>query len=63
MKPRDVKRLFKHWSKFPPVRVLVAAAIGFEPPPDEEENKKRYMTAEDMKRMMDMTGGKIPGLD
>lgn len=58
----DVGRIFRHWARFPPVRDLVAAYIGFEVKPDEPEATK-YMTADDFARLMAMTGGKIPGLD
>lgn len=60
----DVARLFRHWAKYPPVRALVASAVGFELPPEEDqiEPEKKYMTADDLKRLMAMTGGKIPGM-
>lgn len=61
----DVNRLLTHWSKYPPLRDLVAAFIGFEPAPDEtpEDAAAKYMTEADMRRLMAMTGGHIPGLD
>ncbi len=57
----DVERLFKHWARFPPVRVLVASAVGFEPAPEESEQK--YITREDIERLVKITGPqiKIPG--
>lgn len=58
----DINRLFKHWQKYPPLRDLVAAFVGFEIPPDEPAESK-YLTADDFKRMMAMTGGRIPGMD
>ena len=57
----DVNRLFKYWSKYPPLRDLAAAFIGFEIPTSQPEEKK-YMTAEEFKRLVDMTGGRIPGM-
>jgi hypothetical protein len=59
----DVHRIFKHWAKYPPLRDLVAAFIGFEIPSDEPEDSKLHMTADDFKRLMSMTGGRIPGMD
>ena len=61
MTVRQINRLFKHWSKFPPVRTLVAAAVGFEPKTTETDDKK-YMTADDMKALMAATGGRVPGM-
>jgi len=58
----DVNRLFKHWQKYPPLRDLVAAFIGFEIPDDEPEAPKQYMTAEGFKQLMGMTGGRVPGM-
>jgi hypothetical protein len=58
----DVNRLFSHWAKYPPLRDLVAAFIGFEIPTPEEEGEKKYMTADDFKRLMAQTGGRIPGM-
>lgn len=59
----DVHRLMKHWSKFPPVRDLVAAAIGFEIPTEETSDQPKYMTADDLKRLMAATGGRLPGMN
>jgi hypothetical protein len=56
----DVHRLLKHWLKYPPLRDLVAGFIGFEPASDEPEAKA--MTAEEFKRLMDVTGGRVPGM-
>ncbi len=58
----DVHRLMKYWSKYPPIRDLVAAFVGFEIPKDEADEPAKYMTAEDLKRLMSMTGGRIPGV-
>jgi hypothetical protein len=55
----DVRRIFAHWKNYPPTRDLVAAAIGFKPKGSEPE--KKYLTAEDMRRIMRTTGGKVPG--
>jgi hypothetical protein len=59
----DCNRLMKHWSKFPPLRDLVAGFIGFEIEKDEEPDEQKYMSADDFHRMMAMTGGKIPGME
>jgi hypothetical protein len=60
---RDVDRLFRHWAKYPPVRAFVAALAGFDPAKAAPEpDKPKYMTAEDMQRLMARTGGKIPGM-
>lgn len=59
----DVNRLFSHWAKFPPVRDLVAAFVGFEIPTEPtEERSKEYMTADKFKQLMAATGGRVPGL-
>lgn len=57
----DVERLFAHWAKFPPLRDLVAAAIGFETP-KAEAAAPRHMTAEEFKAMFAATGGRVPGM-
>ena len=56
----DVNRLLKYWTKYPPIRDLVAGFIGFEMPSDEPENKP--MTAEEFKRMFAITGGRVAGM-
>lgn len=59
----DVYRLLKYWSSYPPLRDLVAAFVGFEIPSSAPEAApEKYMTADDFRRLMAMTGGKIPGL-
>lgn len=59
----DVNRLFSYWRKFPPVRDLIAAFIGFEPQMDSDvAPESKYMTGDDLKRLMAATGGKIPGM-
>jgi len=63
----DVNRLLRHWAKYPPLRDLVAAFIGFEVGPgvdgdEPQPAEQKYMTAEDMQRLMAMTGGRIPGM-
>ncbi len=57
----DVRRIFSHWQSYPPTRDLVAAAIGFKPKAP-GETPKQYLTAADMRRIMKMTGGKMPGV-
>lgn len=56
----DVNRLLKYWTKYPPLRDLVAMFIGFEIPTDEPVNKP--MTEAEFKRMWAVTGGKIAGM-
>lgn len=56
----DVNRLMKHWRKFPPLRDLMAAYVGFEPQPDTPPQKP--MTAEEFRALMAMTGGKMAGI-
>jgi hypothetical protein len=56
----DVHRLMKYWAKYPPVRDLVASFVGFEMPTDDPAPKP--MTAEEFKRMVAMTGGRVPGM-
>jgi hypothetical protein len=57
----DVAPLFAYWRRYPPLRDLVAAFIGFKPSEPEEE-KGRQLGANDMRRLMAATGGKIPGM-
>lgn len=59
----DVRRLHKHWEKFPPLRVLVAAcgaALGVKLP--SAEDAPAPMTAQEAQRLYEMTGGKVPGV-
>lgn len=56
----DVELIYSHWKIYPPVRDLVAAGIGFQPQVETPDEPK-YMTAEDLRRMLMMTGGKLPG--
>lgn len=62
----DVHRLQRYWAKFPPVRYLVAGFVSFEIPKTfgdaEDDGTPKYMTAEDLKHMMAMTGGRVPGM-
>ncbi len=58
----DIGRLMKHWSKYPPLRDLVAMAIEFEIPTDKPEENPKYMTADDFKRLMAVTAGRVPGM-
>lgn len=57
MKISEVKRLYRYWEKFPPVRVLVALAVGFEIP--QAESEKKYLTREDIERFVSMSGPTI----
>lgn len=57
----DVQRLFIHWRRFPPLRVLVAAFVGFTPK-DQEADKAKHLTAEEAMALMRATGGRVPGL-
>lgn len=63
----DVDRIYKGWAKLPPLRLLVmqiGAALGVKynlPKPTPIE-KSQYMTADDMRRMMAATGGRIEGV-
>lgn len=57
----DVQRLFTHWRRFPPVRVLVAGFIGFTPK-NPEADKAKHLSAEEAIALMRATGGRIPGL-
>lgn len=59
----DLEPLFAHWKRYPPLRDLVAGFVGFKPEiaaaaiaPD------KHLNADDMRRMMAQTGGKIPGM-
>jgi hypothetical protein len=56
----DVEEIFEFWKKHPPMRVLAEAYLGYKPA--EEAPKPAYMTADDMRRMMKMTRGRIPGV-
>jgi hypothetical protein len=57
----EVNRVFNYWRKYPPLRDLVAAFVGFKPKSDEDAEPKK-MTADDMRLLMQSTGGKIPGI-
>ena len=57
----EVQELFDYWKTYPPVRNLVAAAIGFKPS-ETKSDPAKYVTADDLRRMMQMTGGKVPGM-
>jgi hypothetical protein len=56
-----VSRLFAFWRRNPPLRLMFAAFCGIKLPLDPPVEKK-YMTADDMRRLMTATGGKIPGV-
>jgi hypothetical protein len=58
----DVSRLFAFWRKYPPLDVLFGAVHGFKPPEDGPPTESKYMTADDARRLMAATGGKIPGI-
>lgn len=62
----DAALIFDHWKRMPPLRVLVtviAKTLGVEfPDPTKPIPEKQYMTAEELKRLVDMTGGKIEGM-
>ncbi len=62
----DVRRLSDYAKLHPPVRVLVsycALALGVKLPEPPDPNKKsKYMTAEELRRMVDTTGGRVPGM-
>jgi len=61
----DDARLFTdHFTRHPPLRVLVkgvAAALGikFELPDDKP---KKYLTAEELRLIVEATGGRVPGM-
>ena len=60
MKASDVQRLFKHWAKFPPIRILVASAIGFEIPKDGPDEKPKYITADELRLMVAVGANRLP---
>ena len=53
----EVHELLEYWKEYPPLRDLVAAFIGFKPA--EKAEPQKYLSAADMRRIMQMTGGKI----
>lgn len=56
----DIQRLTRHWRKHPPLRVLVqavAASLGVKFDPPTADKAKQHMTADEFKRLVDMTGG------
>lgn len=59
----DVVRYAKHVSTHPPLRQLVEAiarSLGIELP--DFSAPKQFMTGEELKRFVDMTGGKVEGV-
>jgi hypothetical protein len=58
----DVEELLDYWRVYPPVRDLVAAFVGFKPKDESASAESKYMSADDLRRMMTATGGKVPGL-
>ncbi len=62
---QDIHRLSEYAKDHPPVRVLVsycAAALGVKLPEPPDSKKSKYLTAEELKRMVDATGGRVPGM-
>jgi hypothetical protein len=51
--------MFRYWAKHPPLGWMVAAYLGIK---SEDAPKPSYMNADDMRRMMRQTGGRIPGV-
>jgi hypothetical protein len=61
---QDVSRLSSYARKHPPLRVLVgwcAQALGVEMP-DPNKKPPKYLTAEEFKKLVQMTGGRVPGV-
>lgn len=65
----DVSMMHRYWRRNPPLRVLVACvakALGVEFPDLSKANGKepenKYMTAEELRRMIQATGGRIDGM-
>lgn len=71
----DVAMMHGYWRRNPPLRVLVAmvaAALGINVAPKDDKTKvdydltpppgSQYMTPEALKRLVDMTGGRIEGV-
>ncbi len=59
----DVKRLFHHWNRNPPLRSLVSAiasALGVKI--TAEIDTSAHLTAEEAMRLMAATGGRIEGI-
>jgi hypothetical protein len=53
----DIERLYAHWRRHPPLRMLAEAWLGIKP-----EEPPQYLDAEGMARLMAITGGRIPGV-
>jgi hypothetical protein len=62
----DVAMLHRYWKRNPPLRVLVACvakALGVTfPDPDKPVEKPSYFTADEMKALLRVTGGRIEGM-
>lgn len=58
----DVGRLFAHWRRTPPLRMLVAGiatALGMKLPDPIDAQPKKYMTEKEFARMIAITGGRM----
>jgi hypothetical protein len=63
MEMPQVEELFTYWQSHPPLHVLAAHYLGFEPPKSAEEQLAAgAMGPEDFMRFAAMTGGKIAGM-
>ena len=59
----DIERQFAYWRRHPPLRAMFAAVHGIKSADDKPAEKPpSYMTADDMRRLMAVTGGKISGI-
>ena len=60
----EVRRLFNHWKRQPPLRTVVSAvatALGVKLPDPEPPSQKRHMTADEARMLERVTGGRVPG--
>lgn len=58
----DVGRLFAHWRRTPPLRMLVAGiatALGMKLPDPIDAQPKKYMNEKEFARMIAITGGRM----